>query len=164
LGAPYVKKLLSLVAALVVGYLLANGGNGTGGSQAPPSASVDSRKATPRSVAESPDDGRLQAAFERRQSNVQVESVGEVARVLPDDNDGSRHQRFILKLASGQTILIAHNIDLAPRVQGLSPGDQVAFFGEYEWNPQGGVVHWTHRDPSGQHVAGWLEAGGRRYQ
>jgi Protein of unknown function (DUF3465). len=50
---------------------------------------------------------------------------------LPDDEQGSRHQRFILRLASGRTLLVAHNIDLAPRIDGLQVGDQVAFSGEY---------------------------------
>ncbi len=159
------KKLLSLGAALVAAYLLAGGGNWNGGGNHSPISSGDSGESTPSSadVATSLD-GRLQDAFERQQSGVQVESAGEVSRLLADDNDGSRHQRIILRLPSGQTVLIAHNIDLAPRVDGLRPGDRVAFYGEYEWNPQGGVVHWTHRDPAGQHVAGWLEAAGRRYQ
>ena len=81
-----------------------------------------------------------------------------------DDNDGSRHQRFILALDSGRTLLIAHNIDLAPRIYGLSAGDRVSFFGEFEPNAQGGVIHWTHHDPQGRHVDGWLEHRGRRYQ
>ena len=106
----------------------------------------------------------LTAAFENRQSGVQVQGSGEVARVLPDDNDGSRHQRFIVRLASGQTVLIAHNIDLASRVASLKPGDRIEFNGEYEWNERGGVIHWTHRDPRGSHVAGWIKHDGRRYQ
>jgi hypothetical protein len=89
---------------------------------------------------------------------------GVVDRVLSDDNDGSRHQRFILRLASGQTLLIAHNIDIAPRIQALSSGDRVAFYGQYEWNPEGGVIHWTHRDPNGQHLPGWLKHNGQVYQ
>ncbi len=93
-----------------------------------------------------------------------MQSAGTVSRVLADDNDGSRHQRFILALPSGTTVLIAHNIDLAPRIEGLRTGDRVEFSGEYEWNPQGGVVHWTHRDPQGRHAAGWLRHGGRTYQ
>ena len=76
----------------------------------------------------------------------------------------SRHQRFIVQLASGQTLLVAHNIDLAPRVADLKPGHIVAFYGEYEWNERGGVIHWTHHDPRGQHAAGWVEHNGVRYQ
>ena len=89
---------------------------------------------------------------------------GAVERVLADDNDGSRHQRFIVRLASGQTLLIAHNIDVAPRVAGLARGDTVSFSGIYEPNNKGGVVHWTHHDPSGRHPAGWIEHKGHRYQ
>lgn len=106
----------------------------------------------------------LAAAFEHRQSDLQVRGGGEVVRILSDDNDGSRHQRFILRLDSGQTVLVAHNIDLAPRLVSLRTGDSVEFFGEYEWNPEGGVIHWTHRDPRGAHVDGWLKHGERTYQ
>lgn len=94
----------------------------------------------------------------------QVSGSGVVARILADDNDGSRHQRFILRTDSGRTLLIAHNIDLAPRIQSLREGDNVAFYGEYEPNDRGGVIHWTHRDPQGRHVGGWLEHKGRRYE
>jgi hypothetical protein len=87
-----------------------------------------------------------------------------VERVLSDDREGSRHQRFILRLNSGQTLLVAHNIDLAPRVDGLSKGDRVELYGEYEWNERGGVVHWTHRDPRGNHPHGWISHRGKRYQ
>lgn len=113
---------------------------------------------------DSDSDGTLAAAYRSRQSNVQVEGNGIVARLLPDDSNGSRHQRFILRLDSGQTLLVAHNIDLAPRIRGLGEGDSVRFFGEYEWNDRGGVIHWTHSDPAGRHIAGWLEHGGTRYQ
>lgn len=89
---------------------------------------------------------------------------GRVSRLLPDDDDGSRHQRFIVTLATGQTVLIAHNVDLAPRVANLKVGDAVEFSGEYESNPRGGVVHWTHRDPRGRHAAGWIRHGGVTYQ
>ena len=103
-------------------------------------------------------------AFNSRTSNVQVEGEGVVTRILSDDVEGSRHQRFILRLASGQTVLITHNIDLAPRVDGLREGDTVAFNGEYVWNAQGGLVHWTHKDPQGRHMAGWLKHNGRTFQ
>jgi len=89
---------------------------------------------------------------------------GVVERVLADDNDGSRHQRFILRLASGQTLLIAHNIDIANRIQALRTGERVEFYGQYESNPEGGVIHWTHHDPDGKHVTGWLKHNGIVYQ
>lgn len=109
-------------------------------------------------------EGILARAFDNQQSNIQVRAHGIVQKVLPDDRSGSRHQRFLLRVGSSQTLLIAHNIDLAPRIESLREGDTVAFFGEYEWNNKGGVIHWTHRDPQGRHPDGWLEHRGRRYE
>lgn len=109
-------------------------------------------------------DSTLQTAYNNRQSNLQVQGHGVVSKILADDLDGSRHQRFILKLGTGQNLLIAHNIDLAQRVIELNIGDTVEFNGEYEWNPKGGVIHWTHLDPNNRHIGGWLKHGGRTYQ
>ena len=110
------------------------------------------------------DDNLIGEAFNTRTSDVQVKGEGAVTRILSDDLTGGRHQRFIVRLASGQTLLISHNIDLAPRIDGLREGDRVRFNGEYVWNQQGGIIHWTHHDPNGRHVAGWVEHEGRIYQ
>ncbi|KAB2888778.1 MAG: DUF3465 domain-containing protein [Desulfobulbaceae bacterium] len=118
----------------------------------------------PQSAQQQEADALLQKAFDEKLSNLQVEGRGVVTMLLPDDNKGSRHQRFVLRLASGQTLLVAHNIDLAPRIDSLAIGDEVAFSGEYEWNSKGGVLHWTHRDPDGRHAAGWLRHRDRTYQ
>ncbi len=104
------------------------------------------------------------ASLESWRSGDQVRGAGAVVRVLSDDNHGSRHQRFIVRLDAERTILIAHNIDIAPRVAGLSEGDSVSFYGQFEVNDRGGVIHWTHKDPQGRHVDGWLEHAGKRYE
>jgi hypothetical protein len=109
-------------------------------------------------------DNALQNAIENKQSNLQIGGSGEVIKILADDLKGSRHQRFILKIASGSTLLVAHNIDLAPRIDGLTVGDTVEFFGVYEFNNKGGVIHWTHYDPRGQHQSGWLKHNGNVYK
>jgi len=106
----------------------------------------------------------LARSISEQKSGTQVEGSGTVISVLSDDNDGSRHQRFILRLDSGATLLIAHNIDVAPRIESLGKGDIVEFYGVYESNAKGGLVHWTHRDTRGNHVAGWLKHEGRTYQ
>ena len=110
------------------------------------------------------DNNAIASAFQNRQSDIQVKGSGIVIRNLPDDLDGRKHQKFILKLSSGQTLLISHNIDLAPRINSLRKGDTISFYGEYEWNSKGGVIHWTHHDPRGKHVGGWLKHNGATYQ
>lgn len=109
-------------------------------------------------------DYQLKQAFENHQSDLQIKGKGKVVHILPDDNKGSRHQRFLLKLNNQQTLLVAHNIDLAPRIPSLNVGDTVQFYGEYEWNKKGGVIHWTHKDPRNRHAHGWLKHNGRVYE
>ena len=113
---------------------------------------------------ESCNEQALSAAYSNHQHQVQVCGTGVVTKVLKDDTQGSRHQRFIVRMPQGQTILIAYNFDIAPRIDGLRAGSPIEFVGEYEWNGQGGVVHWTHHDPSGRHATGWIRYSGRQYQ
>ncbi|MEB6665420.1 DUF3465 domain-containing protein [Acinetobacter vivianii] len=110
------------------------------------------------------DQQKIMQAYQQQLSNVQVQAQGTVKAILPDDNEGSRHQKMILKLDNGLTVLIAHNIDLAPRIEGLKKGDIVEFYGEYEYSQKGGVIHWTHHDPRGKHIDGWLKYQGKMYQ
>jgi len=105
---------------------------------------------------------QVEAAFTSHRSGQWVEASGRVARLLSDDNEGSRHQRFILELDSGQTLLVAHNIDLARRLP-LARDDRLVLRGRYEWNDLGGVVHWTHHDPGGSLQGGWILHQGVRY-
>lgn len=109
-------------------------------------------------------DDAIGRAFSSGTSDVQVQGEGTVIHVLADDLDGSRHQRFLVQLASGQTLLISHNIDIAPRIDGLKAGDSARFNGEYVWNEKGGVIHWTHHDPQGRPVAGWVIHDGKTYK
>ncbi len=101
-------------------------------------------------------------AIEQRLSDQMVETEARVTRLLPDDEHGSRHQRFLVDIA-GHSVLIAHNIDLAPRIP-LRKNDTVRVRGEFEWNEKGGVIHWTHRDPQNRHPHGWVEHQGRKFQ
>ncbi len=100
---------------------------------------------------------------ESQQSGVMISSEGVVERILSDDLEGSRHQRFIVRVGRDLTVLISHNIDLADRVP-IEVGDSVSFRGQYEWNPQGGVIHWTHHDPAGRHAEGWIDHKSARFE
>lgn len=152
------NKLL-LIAALVVAayFALLPGPGTTDNPRAPASTDV-------ASAAGGHTDAALENAFVNRLSNQQLAGQGVVVKLLPDDNNGSRHQRFIVKLNSGRTLLVSHNIDLAQRIDTLRTGDTVAFYGEYEWSQKGGVMHWTHHDPQGRHPGGWIKHNGQTYQ
>ena len=104
-------------------------------------------------------------AFKNQQSDLIVESVtGTVESVLPDDLEGDRHQRFVIRVSRNQTLLVVHNIDIAPRLDDLRKGDRVSVTGEYEWNERGGLIHWTHKDPRSTHQDGWIDFNNVRYE
>jgi hypothetical protein len=107
---------------------------------------------------------QVEEAYISRQSNIQVQGSGTVIKILADDMQGSKHQKFIVRMTDKITILISHNIDLAPRINSLTTNENISFFGEYEWNEKGGIVHWTHRDPKQRHPDGWLKYRGKIYQ
>ncbi|MEC5210032.1 hypothetical protein RCH20_001090 [Psychrobacter sp. PL15] len=109
----------------------------------------------------------LVKAFKAQQSDRQVKGCGTIIKTLPDDNDGSRHQKILVELegvSPKQTVLLVHNIDLAPRVAEVSKGTSLSFYGEYVYNNKGGLVHWTHHDPAARHQGGWIDSNGVRYQ
>ncbi|MEO6423106.1 MAG: DUF3465 domain-containing protein [Candidatus Nitrotoga sp.] len=149
------KKLLFVVAALFAGYSYFNSQYSATPNNASTAAQIQRADTSDTAIAN---------AFKNKISNIQVSGQGAVIKLLPDDNDGSRHQKFIVKLANDQTLLIAHNIDLAPRIGSLREGDSIMFNGQYEWNAKGGVLHWTHRDPKRSHPSGWLQHQGQTYQ
>ena len=109
------------------------------------------------------DQSDIRSLFDAQRSGEMVSIVAYVTRVLKDDNDGSRHQRFLVKTEGDLSILVAHNIDLAPRVP-LAKHDQVSIRGQYEWTNKGGVLHWTHHDPNLRHPGGWIIYQGKKYQ
>lgn len=149
---------LLVVAAFLFGRLLAPA------PSTPPVASAPAARQAGPDSKNAAADARIVQAFHAERGDLLVESSGTVIKLLPDDRDGSRHQRFLIRLSNGHSLLVAHNIDLAPRVEGLQTGDVVAFKGEYEWNGKGGVIHWTHHDPDGRRAGGWLRHRGRIYQ
>lgn len=106
----------------------------------------------------------LAKAFREGASEFRATCSGKVIRKLSDDTIGSRHQRFIIRLSSGQTLLIVHNIDLSKRVKSLRLGNRIKIRGEYIWNHQGGLIHYTHRDPAGIQPSGWIRYKGKTYR
>ncbi len=104
-------------------------------------------------------------AYLHQRSNLFLTVEGEVAKILRDDIQGTPHQRFMIMTPEGQTILIVHNLQLAPRVP-LQPGLKLRIHGEYQWNSRGGLIHKTHHATKRHVPSGWIEIvkTGQRFQ
>ena len=111
------------------------------------------------------DNAAVERDYAEKRSTVEVTADGVVTRVLADDSGPSGvHQRFIIRLAgSTQTVLVENNVTIGQRAPVLV-GDDVMVHGEYVWNDQGGLIHFTHHDPAPAHEGGWIELKGVRYQ
>jgi Protein of unknown function (DUF3465) len=171
-GGSVIGAVVLVLAAFGAGWYLrdrwgANMGEAPGTTStdvAPQSAAAGPALVPPPAQAQPQSNDPLQRAIDGRARGEVLAVRGKVQRILADDRDESPHQRFIIVTDSGHSLLIAHNLDLAQRLQGLAPGDVVTVLGEYEWNEKGGVMHWTHDDPQSRHVPGYIEWHGKRYQ
>lgn len=105
----------------------------------------------------------MQRAFGKRDDGTWIDTQGVVVRLLADDRDDSPHQRFVIDTGARQTLLIVHNLELAERLP-LGIGDRVRVRGVYEWSDLGGLVHWTHGDPLGAEIGGYVCFRGREYR
>jgi hypothetical protein len=96
-----------------------------------------------------------------------------VAKMLPDNNNprnGLSHEQFIIEMADGTDVFVAHDLNYAPRVP-LRVGEEVEIKGEWIPQPQNkfgvdtiGVLHWTHEsEDEHKHPSGYIEADGVKY-
>jgi hypothetical protein len=117
------------------------------------------------STAPQPDDAAIVQDFQSHRSHVEVTADATVVQVLPDRvSVTGTHEQFIIRLTSGDlTLLVEHNLSIAPRAP-VAVGDHVIVHGEYIWNTQGGLIHFTHHDPDGRHEGGFIQENGTTYQ
>lgn len=110
------------------------------------------------------DNVAVQRAFEQHASGIELTATGQVDRLLSDQTGpAGPHQRFVVRLPErGMTVLVEHNLSIAPRVP-VAAGAPVVVHGEYIWNAEGGLVHFTHHDPDGSHEGGYILYAGKRY-
>ncbi len=116
---------------------------------------------------DSASNGAVYDAWRAHRSYVEVTANGSVARVL-----GSRlgpagmHEGFLLHLTGaegrGLTVRVEDNTDLTGPIP-MRAGDSAVVRGEYIYDPRGGIIHYTHRDPRGRHASGYVQVNGRLY-
>lgn len=146
-----------LIAAAAWQYFSGNIGQQTTKPTATPSSATTSNP-----IDQSKTIAQLRQAANDPNAKFWTNIQGSVIKNLKDDNEGDRHQKFLVQVANDLTLLVSHNIDVANRVP-VREGDTVKVQGEYVWNNRGGVIHWTHHDPKGRKAGGWIEVNGQRY-
>ena len=111
-----------------------------------------------------PDDAAIIADFQQHRSGLEVTAEATVVRLLADRASSTgTHEQFIVKLTSAQlTVEVEHNISIGTRVP-VQVGDRVIVHGEYIWNAQGGLIHFTHHDPQAKHEGGYIIDNGKTY-
>ena len=104
----------------------------------------------------------VQDAYRYHQTGMMAEVTGTVARILVDDKDDPRNQKFIIRMTNGQSLLVLHDQVSGDRVP-VKVNDTVLVRGEYQWTETGGTLRFTQRDYSPRRMHGWIEHQGQRY-
>lgn len=98
---------------------------------------------------------------DRGAQHAEVQGRGTVERVLGiRDSRSGEHEGFIVRM-NERSIKVETNVGITGPIP-LHRGDAVTLQGQYECDD--GVIHWTHHDPRGRHMSGYIEIHGYRYQ
>ncbi|MFN2528328.1 MAG: DUF3465 domain-containing protein [Candidatus Baltobacteraceae bacterium] len=123
-----------------------------------------------KNAMQSDDIAGARGACARGASHAEVALSGVMNRYLGVRRGRSgSHEGFILVVKGGPAdseaepnlYKIEDNIDITGLIP-LRRGDRIDLMGQYECNDS--VVHWTHHDPRGRHIAGYIKVDGRTYQ
>jgi hypothetical protein len=105
--------------------------------------------------------GAARSAFQTHRSKLWLTVSAHVTRDLADAHGTYTHQRFIVTCSGGFTLLIVNDISIGERAP-AHIGDTVTVRGQYIWNDQGGLIHFTHHDPEGG-PGGYIDEDGAQY-
>ena len=96
-------------------------------------------------------------------AHVEVHLSGTIARYLGTRySQSGRHEGFLVRTRDfAAPLKIEDNVEITGFIP-MRTGDSVELQGQYECND--GVIHWTHHDPSGRHLSGYVIVNGRRFQ
>ena len=96
-------------------------------------------------------------------AHVEVHVSGTIARYLGTRySQSGRHEGFLVRTRDvAAPLKIEDNVEITGFIP-MRAGDSVELQGQYECND--GVIHWTHHDPSGRHLSGYVIVNGRRFQ
>jgi hypothetical protein len=151
-------SLFSLIALIACCIVISGCANAQ--TQAPEAPSKDQ---TGKQSPSTSGDAEAIRAQQLQLVKVPLKVTATVKKMLRYDDRGLPHEKFLLVLSNGSTILVAHNTKMAPYVP-IQAGDIVTVSGEFIWNDKGGLIHWTHHTDTPNHVGGYIEFKGKRYE
>jgi hypothetical protein len=114
---------------------------------------------------EQPDNAAICGDYGSQSTNQEVIARGKVADILGTRSGRSgSHEGFLLKLDGDcdLTLKVETNVSITGPVP-IRRGEIVIVKGEYVYDPLGGILHWTHHDPEGRHIAGYVVSDGKTY-
>lgn len=100
--------------------------------------------------------------LQKRTRFVEAKNV-KVIKILPDDNKGLPHQKFVVQLSDSRLITIVSNLKMCEKIP-VEISDVISVGGEYI--PSGkfsGIIHWTHFDPSKKRPNGYIAMGDKLF-
>lgn len=115
---------------------------------------------------EQPDNALVCRTYASQGSRQEVLARGTIAGMLGEAQGRSGvHEGYMVQLDGRCDLLvrIETNVGITGPIP-LHRGEPVIIKGEYEYTATGGVIHWTHHDPSGRHVNGYVQAAGKFYR
>jgi hypothetical protein len=150
------REVIYKVAGVLAGVALILGGKACFGRKTGPGAAKAQAALTGLA--------QIMDAVTNRRTGITVQHWGTVERTMSDDQGAAgKLQKFVLALENRHTLLVAHDVDVAPRVP-LAIGDRVEFRGRYDWNGAGGLIYRTHHDPQMIFEDGWIRHNGKVYR
>lgn len=148
------KVSFYLLVICVFGVQVQAGGQGQQGQITPQKPSDIDETASDSDI--------IRAINDRRREHFIEGGSLVVTKLLPDDNSGLEHQKWVVRLSNGEKMQAVYNLDMCPRVP-LKEGDVIAMGGEFVWTNKGGLLHWLHHDPRGRRPNGYVLVNGKFY-
>lgn len=110
------------------------------------------------------DDSDLVRAVRSQKAQFYIEAGNlVVTKLLPDDRNGLKHQKWEARLSNGEVIQVVYNSDMGDRVP-VKIGDKFGVGGQFVWGRQRmGVMHWLHEDKREKRPDGYVFFNGTVY-